>query len=54
MARLKATLETLDDVPEVLREYYVERDGAFHLDAEELGEKGRRAIEAEPKYAHQC
>ena len=31
---LKAILETLDEVPEALRAFYVERDGKFVLDAD--------------------
>lgn len=32
MAKLKTILETLDDVPENLHEFYVEKDGKFVLD----------------------
>lgn len=34
MAKIAAVVETLDDVPENLRELYVEADGKFRLDAE--------------------
>jgi hypothetical protein len=34
MAKLLAVLESLDTLPEPIREYYVEKDGKFYLEAE--------------------
>lgn len=46
---LQRRYEKQEAVPEALREYYVERDGAFVLDAPELEEAGTRALEHERK-----
>ena len=39
--------DSQDDIPEALRDYYVERDGKWVPDAPELYEKGRAALDGE-------